>query len=161
MFQRLISIIWLFMFAMVLPTQAFGYLLQAESEVSARLNSGTNAQTLYTHQAVQALFDKVKQQPESEPVTQSEVSQDWLAIIHGHRWLNGNRHFAEGESSSNGDLPNVESAAVPLYHLYNKLPRVEQYLAQAARYPSSYRISGWKESNALYVALNSQFTPIC
>lgn len=148
------------MFAMVLPTQAFGYVLQAESDVSARLSSGANAPTLYTHQAVQVLFDKVKQQPESEPVTQSEVSQDWLAMIHGHRWLNGNRHFDEGEPSSNGDLPNIEPAAVPLYRLY-KLSRVEQYLAQVSRYPSPYRISGWKESNALYVALNSQFTPIC
>lgn len=161
MFQRLISIIWLFMFAMVLPTQTFGYLWKAESEVSARLISGTNAPTLYAHPTVQTLFDKVKQQPESEPVTQSEVSQDWLAIIHSHRWLNDNRHFDESESSSNVDLPIVESAAVPLYRLYNKLLRVELYLAPVARYPSSYRISGWKESNVLYVALNSQFTPIC
>ncbi|MDC5855404.1 hypothetical protein [Vibrio europaeus] len=159
MLQRIVSYIWLFTLAMALPTQGFAYVLQAENEASARLNYRANALLPLSNSDFQALFDEVKQEPQSEPITKADFSQDWLAIINANRWLNVTRYLDEGESSSNIDFPSFEPTAIALFRLY-KLPKIESGLGVTSRYNSPYRISGWKETNALYVALNGQYSVI-
>lgn len=52
-----------------------------KNEASARLNYRANALLPLSNSDFQALFDEVKQEPQSEPVTKADFSQDWLAII--------------------------------------------------------------------------------
>lgn len=159
MLRRFISYIWLFTLAMVLPSQAFAYLLQAENEASARLNYRINALLPQSKSDFQALFDQVREEPQSEPVTKSDLAQDWLAIVNANRWLHATRFIDDAESTPSIELPGFEPAIVALFRLY-KLPSFYTSNALATRYTSPNRIAGWKESNALYVALNGHFTAI-
>lgn len=159
MLQRLVSYIWLFSLALALPTQAFAYLLQAENEAAARLNYRVNTLLPHSKGDFQALFDQVKQEPQSEPVTKADFTQDWLAIINANRWLNVTRYLDDADSSSEFELTNFEPVPVALFRLY-QLPKVAADFGLTTRYTSSHRISGWKESNILYVALNSQYQAI-
>jgi len=159
MLRRFISYIWLFTLAMVLPSQAFAYLLQAENEASARLSYRINTLLPQSKSDFQALFDEVREEPQSEPVTKSDLAQDWLAIVNANRWLHTTRFIDDGEASSTLELPSFELAIVALFRLY-KLPSLESANALATRYTSPHRIAGWKESNALYVALNAHYNSI-
>ncbi|EEX93782.1 hypothetical protein VIOR3934_00295 [Vibrio orientalis CIP 102891 = ATCC 33934] len=155
MLQRIVSYFWLVLLAMVLPTQAFAYLLQAENEASARLSYRSLGASPSSEQDFQALFDEVRQEPQSEPVTQSDIAQDWLAIINANRWSNVTRVLDDAEPKSNLETVGFEPAAIPLYRLY-KLPVVTS-TQRVSNQNAIYRVSGWKESNTLYVALNGHF----
>lgn len=156
MLQRFASYIWLLMLTMVVPTQAFGYLLQAENEASARLNYRIGGVLPQSAGDFQALFDEVRQDKPSEPVTKSDLSQDWLGIITANRWTTVSRTFDENGGGSTSEPTSFEPESTPLYRLY-KLPIFTSVYHNAER-DSSYRISGWKESNTLYVALNGHFS---
>ncbi|NVD08961.1 hypothetical protein FCU94_19110 [Vibrio sp. JPW-9-11-11] len=158
MFQRLISTLWLFFFVLALPVQAFGYLLQSETQASARLQIDVASFSAYSTQEAQDLFAATKQTSQPAPRTHSQIAQDWFANIHTHRWLNGTRLFDEGESNSSLDQPSFDPLTLPLFRLY-------QHAALSSGFhffphSSPYRLAGWKESNALYVALNSQYSSI-
>ncbi|RTZ17587.1 hypothetical protein EJ063_02035 [Vibrio aquaticus] len=158
MFQRLVSYFWLILLAMVLPTQAFAYLLQAENEASARLSyRGANLAPT-SQRDFQALFDEVRNSSNSEPVSQSDISHDWLAIIHANRWSTLTRGLDDTDPQSDFEPVGFEPAVTPLYRLY-KQP-VFTSMQRVATHRSIHRVSGWKESNALYVALNSHFLAI-
>ncbi|MFM2587143.1 hypothetical protein [Vibrio sp. TBV020] len=155
MLQRIVSYIWLVLLAMVLPTQAFAYLLQAENEASARLNYRSVGISPTSEQDFQALFDEVRQEPQSEPVTQTDMAQDWLAIINANRWSNVTRALDDTEPTSNFESIGFEPAVIPLYRLYKR--PVYTSSQRVATQNSIHRVSGWKESNTLYVALNGHF----
>ncbi|MCZ4293276.1 hypothetical protein [Vibrio sinaloensis] len=156
MLRRFISYIWLFTLAMVVPSQAFAYLLQAENEASARLSYRINTLLPASKSDAQALFDEVREDSQPKPITQSEFAQDWLAIVNTNRWLHSTRFVDDADSSSNLELPTFEPAIVALFRLY-KATCLYSTNALATRYTSPSRIAGWKESNALYVALNAQY----
>lgn len=159
MLLRFISYIWLFTLAMVLPSQAFAYLVQAENEASARLSYRINSFLPQSQLDLQSQFEEVKKESQSEPVTQSHFTQDWLAIVNTNRWLHSTRLIDEGDSASSLDLPSFEPAIEALFRLH-KSPSLHATNALATRYSSSSRVAGWKESNALYVALNAHYKTI-
>jgi len=159
MLQRIVSYIWLCILAMALPTQAFAYLLQAENEASARLNYRASTLLPLSKSDSQALFDQVKQERQSEPVTKADFSQNWLALVNANRGLNVTRYLDDGESSCDLNLLDFDPVSIALFRLY-KLPQVEVSFGLTNRYASPYRISGWKDSNTLYVALNGQYSTI-
>lgn len=140
---------------MVLPTQAFAYLLQAENEASVRLSyRGANVAPA-SQRDFQALFDQVRNSSHSEPVSQSDMSHDWLAIMQATRWSTLTRGLDDVDPQTNFEPAGFEPAVTPLYRLY-KQP-VFTSMQRVSSYRSLHRVSGWKESNALYVALNSHF----
>lgn len=155
MFQRLTSTLWLFLFVLALPVQAFGYLLQAETQASARLQLDFETLPAYSQHDSDLLFEQIKQTSKPNPSTRSHNVHDWLANLHSYRWLNTTRFVDEGEANSSLDLPQVEPTALQLFRLYQ--PAAQPSGAHFSQRYSSHRIAGWKESNALYVALNSQF----
>lgn len=159
MLQRFISVFWLLTFAMALPMQASAYLLQAESEASSRLNRQFNPSITYTDSDFQTLFEQVKQQSKPEPVTKADMVPDWLAIINASRLLGSTRYLDDGESSSGLELTDGDATSASLFKLY-KLPFSEASFTLKSGYASPYRVSGWKDSNTLYVALNGQFSLI-
>ncbi|MEZ8100731.1 hypothetical protein [Vibrio bivalvicida] len=159
MLQRIVSYIWLCILAMALPTQAFAYLQQAENEASARLNYRASTLLPHSKSDEQALFNQVKQERQSEPATKADFSQNWLAIVNANRGINVTRYLDDGDSASEFNLLDFDPAAIALFRLY-KLPKVEANFGLTNRYCSPYRISGWKDSNTLYVALNGQYLTI-
>ncbi|NRF14618.1 hypothetical protein [Vibrio coralliilyticus] len=157
MAQRLIKFFWLTLLTMVLPTQALAYFAQAENEASARLNRHT-ANVLPQSQAdYQTLFEESQQEETSQsPVSQSEIDTDVLAIVQFNRWSLSDRHSEEGEAPGTSDGHYSSQASLPLNSLYS-YPLVQNGCWVDNSFTSNHRISGWKESNALYVALNAQF----
>ena len=157
MYQRVITLLWLALFAMVLPAHAVAYLSQTESDIGARLDPCSSQFAPLSKNDAQALFDASRkaQDSSSSPVSQSEGTIDVVAIINLNRWGMSGRIADESDSnqaeSNLADL-NPSSPYKPYCH---PLPANEYWVDDALT--SSHRISGWKESNALYVALNSQF----
>ncbi|MBN3494014.1 MULTISPECIES: hypothetical protein [Vibrio] len=157
MAQRLIKFFWLTLLTMVLPTQAMAYFTQAENEASARLAPPTTDAAPQSQADYQTLFEESQQEETSQnPVSQSEIDTDVLAIVHFNRWSLSDRHSEEGEAPGTSDGHYSSQASLPLnslytYSLFDNGSWVEN------SFTSNHRISGWKESNALYVALNAQF----
>ena len=157
MAQRLIKFFWLTLLTMVLPTQAMAYFTQAENEASARLARPTTDAVPQSQADYQTLFEESQQEETSQnPVSQSEIDTDVLAIVHFNRWSLSALHSEEGEAPGTSDGHYSSQASLPLnslytYSLFDNGNWVEN------SFTSNHRISGWKESNALYVALNAQF----
>ncbi|WP_159653197.1 hypothetical protein [Vibrio atypicus] len=157
MIQRVIKLLWLALLAMVLPAQAVAYFAQIEGDISSRLErSGPQVASLSKADS-QAIFDEVRneQQSTSQPVSQTESDSDVIAIINLSRWGMAGRHIEDGDLNELGS-DTVSSSQVPPYKLYCHPLLAQAYWADRS-FTSNHRISGWKESNALYVALNSQF----
>lgn len=158
MIQRVIKLFWLAMLAMVLPTQAVAYFAQAESDISARLDRSKQASQSLSKAASQALFETTRDEhdSDSQPVSQSEGQVDVVAIIHLNRWGVSGRWLEEADNNPSDEF-SAPSGSLPPRKLY--CHPVVQTLAYWAKsdFTANHRISGWKDSNALYVALNSQF----
>tara|TARA_Y100001956_G_scaffold53675_1_gene52394 strand:- start:2979 stop:3455 length:477 start_codon:yes stop_codon:yes gene_type:complete len=157
MIQRVIKLFWLALFAMVLPAQAVAYLAQAESDIGARLTHSISNANQLSQADAQALFDASREEKESSsrPVSQSEGSVDVVAIINLNRWGMSGRHIDESDiNETDSYLADVNQ--LPPHKLYCHPILAKAYWADNA-FSANHRISGWKDSNALYVALNSQF----
>lgn len=93
----------------------------------------------------------------SYPVSQSYQRHDAAAILHANRWSVAQREDSPQNSDpfffSGLDQPNIH---VSLSHLGCRLRQLE--LLRAYHFSPNHRLAGWKETNAMYVALNSQFS---
>lgn len=92
------------------------------------------------------------------PATEGHANSDTSAIFNSQRWLS---HVREGLDDEDvefvGDLDAPFYADVGYsYSLININWRQNQSVFN--HFTSDYRLSGWKETNAMYVALNSQFS---
>lgn len=157
MIQRVIKLFWLALFAMVLPAQALAYLAQAESDIGSRLEQTRSKVNSLSRTDAQAMFEasRQEQQSSSRPVSQSEGSVDVVAIINLNRSSMSGRFIDESDSNeADSYLSDVNQ--LPPHKLYCHPVLAQAYWADDA-FTANHRISGWKDSNALYVALNSQF----
>ncbi|MBY8070669.1 hypothetical protein KW492_20685 [Vibrio fluvialis] len=146
---HLIRIFWLSLFALVLPAQALACL----EEQSATTNLSAPPSVVQTlNQQPTANEHKPVQ---STPATQSHYAGSGLAILNSVRW-----NISERYSFSDGD-PDVLDTVLPFYPIIDTslVLRFLQRSTPAAYqgFHPSYRLSGWKETNAMYVALNSQY----
>lgn len=100
---------------------------------------------------------QTNQDSASFPVSQSYQRHDAAAILHAHRWSVAQREDSPQNSDplffSGLDQPNIHGN---LFHLCGRLRQLE--LLRAYHFSSNHRLAGWKETNAMYVALNSQFS---
>lgn len=100
---------------------------------------------------------QTNQDSASFPVSQSYQRHDAAAILHAHRWSVAQREDSPQNSDplffSGLDQPNIHGN---LFHLCGRLRQFE--LLRAYHFSSNHRLAGWKETNAMYVALNSQFS---
>ncbi|MGF1718779.1 hypothetical protein L4D20_01885 [Vibrio kyushuensis] len=166
-----IKIFWLTIFALLLPSQAFANLIQSDSIHESKLE---NSELTYHHQpllmvdqpsphtSLQSLFDSIVFESTEEtpkplaprPVSQTEVIDSAIAIINSSRWSASSTQIEEASEPSSeffDDLTHVPHYKRYLHAIYD----VDFWVGDA--FASEHRISGWKETNALYVALNSQF----
>lgn len=91
------------------------------------------------------------------PKSENRVSQEVVAIFNHYR--NGSAARKDIESDPNASYPETHHPSqsclvysLPLIHVNWKQRQTPFHHAA-----SPHRLSGWKETNALYVALNSQF----
>lgn len=154
---RLIKYIFFTLLAMVLPSQASAYLSQTESDVLTRLSSTKPSQVLPGSIDFQALFDQSgeTQTPSSTPSSHSEFDSAAVGIINANRWSWSSRHLEDGDVPS-FDGSDINSVIAPAHRLYRADIDTPHYETDS-QFSQSHRIAGWKETNALYVALNSQY----
>lgn len=146
---HVIRIFWLSLFALVLPMQALACLdaKPAHSPVTA---PAALIQDLL-HQST----ERDPQPLSKAPATDTEYARSAVAILNSVRW-----HASERYQLSDSDADPLDTVA-PFYPLMDSslaLRFVERtVLASYQDFHPSYRLSGWKETNAMYVALNSQY----
>lgn len=155
MVQRFItSLCWIALVALALPSQAFSCLTKDSTDASSRLIHNDlpnyNSQSL-----IQALLAKsTKVEISQRPVSKSNVDSGALAIIQNNRLSSVIRDYVEGVVPFEGyTTDKIKTFAVNSIQSDKK---DSEWLG--ADFNSQYRISGWKESNALYVALNGHFS---
>lgn len=157
MTQRLIKLLCFSLLAMVLPSQAAAFFAQAESDARRLLDNPQSTQTPSSDAAYQQLFEQARseQSPQSQPVSNTDDSANVVAIVNATRWSLSQRTLDDREVSDTDSTP-LNLNSLPPYKLYSHPVLVNQYWTSTS-FTSNHRISGWKDTNALYVALNSQF----
>lgn len=150
--------------AMVFPSQVFAYL--AQSETDNRSPVIRDASTPFKPSLFKpALFTTTKSQsathrhsdhgsePTSTPSSQTHAGAE-KGMVNTPRWLWNIRHATDDVSS----FDDTGTAAVVLstHRRFIVIPLSSAYRLPP-RYFQPHRLAGWKETNALYVALNSQF----
>lgn len=143
---QLIRIFWLSLFALVLPAQALACL--EHSPVASATVQSSCAQALIQQQA-----GDTHKPLDSAPTTESQYSGSAAALLNSVRW-----NISERYKVDDGD-PDALGTVAPGYPQIDAslMLRFVQHMVPASyqHFHSCYRLSGWKETNALYVALNS------
>lgn len=145
-----IRIFWLSLFALFLPTQALAYLENMPSaSTSCDRSFVAGAQN-------QSTVNKGKVPLESTPATRTHYSGSRAAIVNSVRW-----NLSERYHGNEGD-PDLLDTVAPFYPTVDTslVLRFVQFSAQGGYqdFHPSYRLSGWKETNAMYVALNGHYS---
>ena len=102
-------------------------------------------------------FAELTEESTQSPVSEGHALQDSLAIFNSQRWTSHLRENIDDEHIDFiGDLnaPFYADAGYA-YSLMDISWRQNQSVFN--HFVSDHRLSGWKETNAMYVALNSQF----
>ncbi|EGR0761300.1 hypothetical protein ETS21_20615 [Vibrio parahaemolyticus] len=103
-------------------------------------------------------FSEVSEESSQSPVSEGHASLDSVALFNSQRWTS---YLREGLDDEHVDF--VGDLTTPFYadagYAYS-LMDINWRHNQSTFYhfTSDHRISGWKETNAMYVALNSQFS---
>lgn len=155
MTQRVFRFLWLSILAMVLPSQALAYLSQTEQELNTRFANGHASK--FSAIELDGLFTQLNNPTENStaPSTESESSSFSLGILNLQRHFWFSRNIEDEEPPAGDSLSQFVDVAAQ-YYLYQPANSNLNYWV-GNRLTQTHRISGWKESNALYVALNSQF----
>ena len=156
MLRSVIAYIWLLTLATVLPLQSYAHLLHSDNALYNHPTTTLSAADR-EHRYSQDVEDEIKQN-DSTPVSQVDSTRELVAFLNAPRWLSPTHHTDETEPSGNPPS-SYQPDSVPHYQLYPQ-PTASSSIGKPLRYVSTYRISGWKESNALYVALNAHFHSI-
>ncbi|QUJ69333.1 hypothetical protein KDD30_21425 (plasmid) [Photobacterium sp. GJ3] len=152
MFTYLIRFFWLLLFALALPAQAMACL--SEPNTAASLKQIVAAPPTALKQNVRDEQPSAHNQP-SLPETQTGYAGSNVAILHSLRWS------APARFNAQGDDPNVADTTTLLFP-QTGISLALRDLSHSRHLPylnfhTSYRLSGWKETNAMYVALNRQY----
>lgn len=161
MLSRWYSLLLLSLLALLLPVQKW---------TAVELN------TAYTYVPVLAVSDdavshdavahdihgKVLNRSHSVPHSTQNAGPSSEAVIHQGRWTLGLRSATNDNTDDNNE-PLGFSELDSLVWLIAETPSSSFVAMRLPQTPyqhgfSDHRLSGWKESNALYVALNAQFS---
>ncbi len=149
---RFIQYLWFTLLAMVLPTQALACPNISENETTTRQLVAKNAATPLS--TISAIVDEqAAALPEPYTTARQQGKSFASAILSQSRWDRAPRmRLDDGHANASplaaARVIDVPSATEPLAILSS------WFYQNGAR---SFRLAGWKETNALYVALNSQF----
>lgn len=153
MLRNVIAYIWLLALAAVLPLQAYDHLMQSDNAIYNHLTmtSGVaDRESIYSQ-----LVEGETKKTDPTPISQAGSAREILAFLNAPRWFSPAYHADETEPSGNPPSSYQPDSALH-YQIYPQ-PLTNSSLGKPLSYASTYRISGWKDSNALYVALNAHF----
>ncbi|GLT20061.1 hypothetical protein GCM10007938_38440 [Vibrio zhanjiangensis] len=155
MIQRFIALLcWIALIALALPSQAMSYLAEYSKHDSSRFG-----QSSYSNVTANALLTKSTQSKVPTPTRLSKYNTDVdllnITQLSRHKSSVRDDNDAEGERFGDGYSLDKLTKVFSAHRLYFSSQNGRQI---GADFNSQYRISGWKESNALYVALNGHFS---
>lgn len=157
MYLRFIMQCWFALLVMVLPSQVFASSLDSEASNQHHASKvHVDAELVTFSFKHDWLFSLASQPSIPQPQSQSHFSHSTYAILNHSRNASNPRVMLSGGS----DLPfDLDSDAVrPSDCTYwPQFITVSYSNRNYDFFTSSHRLAGWKESNAMYVALNSQF----
>lgn len=156
MLSRWYSLLLLSLLALLLPVQKW---------TAVELNTAhTYVPALaVAHDAVaHEIHGKVLNRSHSVPHSTQNAGPSSEAVIHQGRWTLGLRSATNDNNDDNNE-PLGFSELESLVWLITETPSSSFVAIRLPQTPyqhgfSDHRLSGWKESNALYVALNAQFS---
>ncbi|WP_330961978.1 hypothetical protein [Photobacterium sp. 53610] len=149
---HVIRIFWLSFLALVFPAQAMACLDDKGAAITVKSTVISQSQLI---DAVLCEHETQHQKPQNpSPVSETHHSGYAVAILHSYRWNIPDRNNLHDGEPDLLDTPPFYPVSVPRLPLC--LVRQPSY-ASYQDFPTSYRLSGWKETNAMYVALNSQY----
>ncbi|CAH1556914.1 hypothetical protein [Vibrio rotiferianus] len=136
------------------------YAAISNTEVSVPSHVKIKVKPVVSNQVNQPVDFKelTEEEPVQSPVSEGHVSQDSYAIFNYQRFTS---HLRENIDDEHVDsVPDLTSPfyadAGYAYGLHTTVWR--QNRSTFNHFVSDHRLSGWKETNAMYVALNSQFS---
>ncbi|MGR5378401.1 hypothetical protein [Vibrio harveyi] len=102
-------------------------------------------------------FSELSEESPQSPVSEGHAFQDSFAIFNSQRWTT---HLRENIDDEHIDF--IGDLNAPFYadagYAYSLMDiSWRQSQSTFNHFVSDHRLSGWKETNAMYVALNSQF----
>ncbi|EPO5778181.1 hypothetical protein ACUCAK_000554 [Vibrio harveyi] len=103
-------------------------------------------------------FSELSEESTQSPVSEGHAFQDSFAIFNSQRWTT---HLRENIDDEHIDF--IGDLNAPFYadagYAYSLMDiSWRQSQSTFNHFVSEHRLSGWKETNAMYVALNSQFS---
>ncbi|GEA51831.1 hypothetical protein VIN01S_26350 [Vibrio inusitatus NBRC 102082] len=102
------------------------------------------------------LFESEPTPASETPTSTSHVQHNTFAIVQNQRSVSvPKQELNDNEYARNTSNPNDHCINDDIYAFHAKW---QTNLAAFHHDKSAYRLGGWKDSNALYVALNSQFS---
>lgn len=148
-----IRVFWLSFFALFFSAQAMACL--DEQGTGTTIKSQVVAESRLLNAVLSEPSSRHKKSSDSAPATQSQHSGSAVAILHSVRWNISQRYNVHDGDPDRLDLT---SSLYPVSDIRLMLRFVQppEYVAYQDFRPS-YRLSGWKETNAMYVALNSHY----
>lgn len=164
MFVGLIRFLWLILLVMALPLQASSHVkistdssFSTTSLLSTTSALATKATQWDTNFSFSSLADdsELPLHAPVQPVTQTFDNTQALGILSSLRWNHFQRHLDEHEPSE--PFSTLEQILAQHTALARVLSSGELYNWLCRDCTAKYRLSGWKESNAMYVALNGHY----
>ncbi|MEI8592625.1 hypothetical protein [Photobacterium sp. Hal280] len=148
---HIIRMFWLSFFALFFSAQAMACL--DDQGAGASVKPRVVAESRLINAVLSETSARHKQSSDSAPATQSQQSGSAVAILHSVRWNISQRYQVH-----DGDPVDLTSPWYPISdsRLTQRFVQPSDYMAYQDFRPS-YRLSGWKETNAMYVALNSHY----
>ncbi|MCG7490877.1 hypothetical protein MHN79_15405 [Vibrio sp. Of14-4] len=150
------SFCWIVLVALALPSQALSYLTKCTSAASQPLTHNTSYDPTVDSVGSSPIFTKSSEiDGPNTPVSKSGVDADLLATGQFVRLssLTRDGNDTKQDFPFDGDSFDKSSPSITTDTLFSSSP-----INHWSGFHSQYRISGWKESNALYVALNGHFS---
>ncbi len=155
MLSRWARLFWFMLFAALLPMQ--GQTAASYSETNQQILSQEWQQAVVFSQRLplDSEIGNTSLEVDSSPTTEAPRIGQQQGILYSPRWLMSEMHWqdeddADAYRSGLAIIPCLNASSLMMtVALWAELP----YL----HFHSAHRLSGWKETNAMYVALNSQF----
>ncbi|EGQ8096660.1 hypothetical protein RUK17_002033 [Vibrio cholerae] len=151
MYLRVLIQCWFALLAVALPSQVFAYALESEA------SSACPEASISTNPILESDWLLSSAPQPAIPSSQSHVSHSAYAILNHSRHAPTQRLLV----GCGSDLPldaDFDEPQLGTSHSRPLFATTTDYCNRSYDFfTSSHRLAGWKESNAMYVALNSQF----
>lgn len=162
MMWRLFRYVWFSILAMVLPSQALAYLAEGEAPVPTRYSAmrvaesaGVSVVCRETQKTTGSQKRASVPEPGS-PQSETDANHSAFGILTQARWGYSTR-YEEKPDRLNPQSASMADVVQPPREL-NQPVVVELVRSTTVFAHSEHRLAGWKETNAMYVALNSQYS---